>query len=283
MLSIPVNGQPTKKINNRTYIQGMERISCAGVNLSYKVGGQGKRTFVLIHNAGGSHQFLDKQFDYLSQFGRVVALDLRGHGESDKPQQDYSVEGYADDVAYLCHENGIETAIFVGLNYGSNISVSLANRTSLASALVLIDPPMFMDSWVVKMLEAYVKELHAPQPKGLAATVVEEAMLQATPEDKQMAMQAYDMTESYVVRSTYENLLKEDESSATQIKGCTMPVLLIRPDKSFSSSGALQRHCPHMVVGQVVGSSHWASVEVADQVNAMIRRFVEVQFAADAL
>jgi pimeloyl-ACP methyl ester carboxylesterase len=101
-----------------------------GVKLSYKIASEIKQpNFVLIHNAGGNHQFLKEQFAHLKQLGQVLSVDLRGHGESDKPKQDYTVESFADDVAYLCHEHEIQKAIFIGLNYGANIAIELANKT----------------------------------------------------------------------------------------------------------------------------------------------------------
>ena len=42
------------------------------------------------------------QFDYFGRTDRVVAVDLRGHGASDKPVQEYTVAGFADDLAWLC-------------------------------------------------------------------------------------------------------------------------------------------------------------------------------------
>ena len=79
----------------------IKSISHHGVNLAYKATGTGNKSFVLIHNAGGNHQFMDPLFNHFSQYGRVLSLDLRGHGESDKPQQDYTVEGFAEDIGTL--------------------------------------------------------------------------------------------------------------------------------------------------------------------------------------
>jgi len=73
-----------------------------GAHLSFKVGGRGKQTLILIHNAGGNHQFMDSQFHHFSKQGRGVSIDLRGHGESDKPEQEYTVEGFAEDLVNHC-------------------------------------------------------------------------------------------------------------------------------------------------------------------------------------
>jgi pimeloyl-ACP methyl ester carboxylesterase len=49
----------------------------------------------------GDHTHLASQFDYFGRTDRVVAVDLRGHGASDKPVQEYTVAGFADDLAWF--------------------------------------------------------------------------------------------------------------------------------------------------------------------------------------
>ena len=56
---------------------------------------------------GGDHTHLAPQFDYFGRTHRVVAVDLRGHGASDMPMQEYTVAGFADDLAWLCDQLGV--------------------------------------------------------------------------------------------------------------------------------------------------------------------------------
>jgi pimeloyl-ACP methyl ester carboxylesterase len=40
--------------------------------------------------------------------------ELRGHGDSDKPEEGYSIEGLAEDIAWLCAQLGLEKPIIAG-------------------------------------------------------------------------------------------------------------------------------------------------------------------------
>ena len=68
------------------------------------------------------------QFDYFGRTHRVVAVDLRGHGASDKPMQEYTVTGFADDLAWLCDQLGVVKPVVVGHSMAGNVAFELARR-----------------------------------------------------------------------------------------------------------------------------------------------------------
>ncbi|MGE3269775.1 MAG: alpha/beta fold hydrolase [Chloroflexota bacterium] len=53
------------------------------------------------------------QLQHFSARQRVVSVDLRGHGASDKPLQTYSVAGFADDLAWLCEQLNVARPIAI--------------------------------------------------------------------------------------------------------------------------------------------------------------------------
>ena len=58
-----------------------------GARIHYKSWGKGKDALVLVHGWGCNLNHWRDQIPDLSKRNRVIALDLPGHGESDKPQQ----------------------------------------------------------------------------------------------------------------------------------------------------------------------------------------------------
>lgn len=247
-----------------------------GVNLSYKIAGEGTLKFILIHNAGGNHQFMNDQLEYLSHMAQVLSVDLRGHGESDKPEQSYTVENFAEDIIYLCQAHDIKKAVVIGLNYGANVAIELANISTLVSHLVLIDPPILMEPWVTQLVQEHIDDLNKPTLEKFAETLVEAVFFNTNQNNKQIAIAAFETTAKAALASTYENLLKWDKESIKKLEYCTMPILYIQSSEPFCTEEALRKHCPHLMTGKVVGSGHWATLETPDQVNSMIKRFLEV-------
>lgn len=100
-----------------------------GVQIRYTDEGQGTPV-VLIHGytaSGDMNWRIPGAVDLLAKHYRVITLDNRGHGKSDKPTE---VEGYGDkmagDVLRLLDHLKIERAHFVGYSMGGMITLKLA-------------------------------------------------------------------------------------------------------------------------------------------------------------
>ena len=255
----------------------MPRILCNGVKLNYHTSGIGKKLFVLLHNVGGNLHFMDYQFHHLSQKGSVVSIDLRGHGKSDKPNQNYGVSIYAEDLISFYQEFKIEKAAIIGLNYGGVIAIELANMIPQhVSELVLIDPPMLLESWGKQFIQNHIDELQDPDMKIFSQQIVESMMVNAAKEDKLMAIKAFDMTSRSALISTYQDLLEWDSLSHEKIQQCRMPVMNIQSSRPFCSESSLQKLCQHLISSKVVNSGPWATLEVPAQVNTILDRFLNL-------
>lgn len=68
-----------------------------GIKLSYHVYGMGEPTLFLLSWHSSAQKWIP-QVTYFSQKYKVVTMDLRGTGESDKPKGDYTIDKYVDDV-----------------------------------------------------------------------------------------------------------------------------------------------------------------------------------------
>ena len=101
--------------------------------------GQGE-PLLFIHGLGSSIRDWENQIPYFSERYRVVALDLRGHGKSDKPRGPYSSMLFAEDIAELVRSLGIGPAHVVGLSLGGFIACLLAvDHSEIVRTLVVVN------------------------------------------------------------------------------------------------------------------------------------------------
>jgi len=96
-----------------------------GVNINYHVEGQGE-PLVMIMGFSGRRSGWIRQIPFFRKHYRVITLDNRGVGNSDKPPGPYSTRMMADDTLGLMDLLGIEKAHILGVSMGGMIAQELA-------------------------------------------------------------------------------------------------------------------------------------------------------------
>ena len=120
-----------------------QTIQINGNTIFYTVKGVG-RPLVLIHGYGAGIWVWEKQIEVLSKRYRVYALDLIGHGFSDRPKIPYTPETYIDFLNRFMDGAGIEKATLVGNSMGGGVAWATAILfPERVERLILIDcvPP----------------------------------------------------------------------------------------------------------------------------------------------
>jgi pimeloyl-ACP methyl ester carboxylesterase len=99
-----------------------------GVRLHYVEAGEGP-TVVLLHGFPETHRSWDLQVPFLVAQGfRVIAPDLRGYGESERPRSGYDLSTLVADVVGLCREVSPEPVRLVGHDWGGALTWLVAER-----------------------------------------------------------------------------------------------------------------------------------------------------------
>lgn len=100
-------------------------IKINGIKLYVEVKGNGFPV-ILIHGVGGDHQaHLSNVIEPLSKNFKTVALDCRGHGQSDKPSA-FTIEDHVNDILGIMDHFGFEKAHLLGISMGSYIAQLVA-------------------------------------------------------------------------------------------------------------------------------------------------------------
>ena len=127
----------------------MPFVTIDDIRLFYRLeGNDGLPLLVLSHSIGTDHQMWEPQVSDLLPHFKILRFDTRGHGASDAPPGEYSVERLARDTLALTEHLGIRQFAFCGLSLGGAIGQWIALRAAarlshlvLANASPRFGPP----------------------------------------------------------------------------------------------------------------------------------------------
>ena len=112
-----------------------------GIGLHARDWGGGGQAVLLLHGLASNARIWDGVASRLAGAGlRVAALDLRGHGDSDQPDQGYDFPSVGRDLASALAGLGLERPVLVGHSWGASVALQFAaERPGALAGLVLVD------------------------------------------------------------------------------------------------------------------------------------------------
>ena len=232
-----------------------------GIKLVFEDRSAGKPAFVFVHGTSCNRSFFAPQAEHFARRHRVVSVDLRGHGESDKPPGPYPIAAYADDIAYIIEQVGLSKVVAVGHSMGGVIVLQLAAaHPGSVAAIVMVDPPLVFSPDRRAVMEAMVAATEAGDDEPRSQWI--KNMFLSTSDRRLMEEVLAVMLSAPpdVAASAVRGVLEFDSPAAAAL--CTAPALHLAasPPRMPPASSMAAPSAPDIST----------SSEVPDQVNAMI-------------
>ncbi|MBI5681270.1 MAG: alpha/beta hydrolase [Methanobacterium sp.] len=124
----------------------MPQIKLNEIKINYKDKGQGFPV-ILIHGLSDDLNLWEPLIPELTRYYRVIALDLRGHGNSSKPDIPYSINDFSRDVYTLLVNLNIKKAHFMGLSMGGALAQQFTvDHPGMVQSMILISSFTYLDS-----------------------------------------------------------------------------------------------------------------------------------------
>jgi pimeloyl-ACP methyl ester carboxylesterase len=262
----------------------MQSLRRDGAALFYEEAEGDEPPILLVHGWCCDHTYFAPQFEHFAEQGhRVVALDLRGHGKSEKPEQSYTMQLFADDLVWTCRQIGLEKPTLIGHSMGGIVAFDLAARyPDVPSAVVMLDAAVVLPSASRAAIPSFLRQLRSPDYREVMRQYVASSLFIPTDdqERKERVLQEMSSTPQHVVVSAFEGLGDYDPTEAGE--GLAVPGLYVAADElqPRSDMGRFHEMFPQILYGKTVGSGHFCQLEVPDQVNAMIERFLTITLPA---
>ena len=144
-----------------------------GLKIYYEVSGEGF-PFVMVHANPFDHNLWMYQIAHFSTYFKVIAIDIRGYGRSDKPSTPFTLKDMADDVLGVCRDESVTEAILGGVSVGSGMALLLGlDYPELFKALILVGgssgPGGAIDERIHGYTKIGVEKYHIQHLKELVA------------------------------------------------------------------------------------------------------------------
>ena len=287
MRSYIVTPDDKHRMNLRVTREARGRVQGDGVELAFGFWPGRGAPVVALHGLTASHVNFIGIAERLAGRCALFALDLRGRGDSDKPEGPYGMAQHARDVAAAMRATGLGPSIIVGHSMGAFVATALAaQEPSLVSGLILIDGGYVPDTPITNSpgqglnaaLAIRIAQLRQTYPSRQAYREFWRTQPHFPPEEWNPWVEAFLDYEvggdSPVQPKASETGVRADLGEAFQrnaiterLKSVRVPTLLIRAESGFTPgqpplfpdalAAEFRDYLPHIEDHKFAGTTHY--------------------------
>ena len=235
---------------------------------------------VLVHGLGSSGRDWAPQVDRFAERHRVLRLDLRGHGRSERGDGSYSVAQFARDVAVFLRKRAAAPAHVVGLSLGGMVALELAaGAPALVRRLVVVNSVADMrlrswhDVWVYASRRLAVQVLGMRHVGRLLARTL---FVKPEQDDlRRMFVRRWAQNDKQAYLQAMDAIMRW--SVADRLGRIPTPTLLVSSDEDYTPVTAKRRmaaRMPNAEVAVVGDARHALPVERPAAFNATVEAFL---------
>jgi pimeloyl-ACP methyl ester carboxylesterase len=258
-----------------------------GITLAYDEAGRSEdRPVVLIHGVSMSRRYFHRQLGPLADGNRVIAVDLRGHGGSEKVESGHTIPEYGRDLDAFLRALAITRPVLLGWSMGAFVAFDYIKQfgTGAISGLVVVDesatdfkwdgyPHGFVD---LPTLHSFMSAIQVDRIAFLGHLV--DAMFHQPPSDADrewMVAECARLPIGSLSAILFDQSLQDYREVVPTID---VPTLICwgRHDALLPVSGAANLHeaMPHAQVELFEDSGHCPFLEETDRFNEVLSAFL---------
>lgn len=242
--------------------------------IHYQSHGKGKDALVLVHGWSCNLDNWSAHIPELSKRARVIALDLPGHGLSDKPQITYSMDLFAAAIDAVMKDAKVERAVLVGHSMGTPVARQFYRKYPQKTlAIIIVDGGLrpFGDK---AMREQFLASFRAPNYKDAAAPMFASMTATLSAADKERVKSSFMNTPQHVLVSAMESMGEESLYATDKINVPVLAILAKSPFWPADTEQFLRGLAPDLDFQMWDGVSHFLFMDKPKEFNAAVIAFL---------
>ncbi len=208
---------------------GQSHFVSFGTNkIHYVTSGKGNSTIVFVHCWAGNSGFWREQVPVLADKARLVLIDLPGHGQSDKPHIQYTMDFFASAVLTVMRDADVDKVTLIGHSMGTPVICRVYKQApEKVAALVAIDGILRKPKMPAEQAEKFIATFRAPEYRentrqGMGAMFP----VPGTEALRDQVVSELLATPQYVMLGAMEGMFGGDQPD-WDVKKATVPVIVI--------------------------------------------------------
>lgn len=251
-------------------------ITVNGLSLHYEQYGQGEDV-LLLHGWGSSLDAFSFLGSRIAKKYKVTAIDFPGFGKSDMPPEPWSVEDYAVLLLEFMNQLGLVNPIMVGHSFGGRVIIKLCGTGRVSPKKIIL-----IDAAGVRTAPSFKTKMRTRCFKTAKWFLTRKPWAKAC-EPALQKVRAYFGSADYnsappVLRQTLVKVVNEDLTHL--LSSITASSLLIYGENDTATpvqqAKIMEREIPDAGLCVIPDAGHWAMVEKAGHVAAIVESFLQI-------
>ncbi len=259
-------------------------ITVNNLTVSYNDEGEnGTPVVIFIHGFPFNKAMWDKQLEALKENYRVIAYDVRGHGNSDAGKGDFSIELFANDLLSFMDALKLDKAMLCGLSMGGYIALNAVEKDpDRFDALILSDTTCIADTPEVK--EKRMKAIESIKKAGVEKYAEESIKNLFAPESLSTKKEEIAAVRDMIVNTSKQSLYKtlrafyERKETCSKLQDINVPVLIMvgKEDKITPLDAAqfIHEKIEGSTLNIIEHAGHLSNMENPSAFNTQLEEFV---------
>lgn len=245
-------------------------------NLYVRDGGDesaGSLPILFLHSLAGNGGQWALQLDHLRRRRRAVALDFRGHGDSDPAEDgDYSIGGLAGDVEAAADQLGLRRFVLAGHSLGALVAIEYASRhPERVAGLLLVDPSGDQSRLPREQIEPFLEALRQ-DPLGELESYFRQILVGGDPDASGWVLEDLRLThEDAIPRAVEGSAVYQPLPALARYTGPKLSIISDMNSLPFS----LHRLVRDLPVRLMPGTGHWLMMDRPEVFNHLVDELLE--------
>jgi pimeloyl-ACP methyl ester carboxylesterase len=246
------------------------------MRVHYQNYGEGKEAIVFIHGWSCNLNFWKANIPAFTRQSRVIAIDLPGHGESDKPQVTYSMDLFARAIDAVLQDAKVERVTLIGHSMGTPVIREFYRKyPSKTRGLVIVDGNLRPFSNPEQMKQ-FMEPLRGPKYKEQAELMI--GFISQTVKDKKTVdeIRASMMsTPQHVMVGAMDAMMDDAIWKQDKINAPTLAVMAKQPQWTTEYETFVRELVPGIDYQMWEGVSHFLMMDEPQKFNDTVLAFLK--------